>query len=65
MGLYIRMAIYFIAPFIAGLGFASYNPDAGTLTVNLDDLAVVLGGIATFIGTFWAGRVAKARGGKT
>ena len=65
MGLFIRMVLYFLAAAAAGAGFVDYDPDAATVTANLDDLAVILGGVLTYIGTFAASRVAKARGGKT
>ena len=65
MGLFIRMVLYLASGMIAGAGFASFDDAAGTLTVNLDDLATILGGLVTFAGTFFASRWAKARGGVT
>ena len=65
MGLPIRMVLYFIAAAASGAGFASFDAEAGDLTVNLDDLAVIIGGVLTYAGTFVASRVAKAKGGAT
>lgn len=65
MALAIRMILYAASAFIAGLGWASFDETAGTLTVNIDDLAVIFGSAVTFVGTFIASRLAKARGGKT
>ena len=59
------MALYLASGMIAGMGFASFDDAAGTLTVNIDDMATILGGLVTFAGTFVVGRFAKARGGKT
>jgi len=65
MGLFIRMVLYLVSGMAAGAGFASFDEGAGTLTVNLDDLSVILGSLVTFAGTFIAGRFVKARGGTT
>jgi len=65
MGLFIRMVLYLASGMIAGAGFASFDDTAGTLTVNIDDVAAILGGIVTFAGTFIFGRFAKTRGGQT
>lgn len=59
------MMLYAASAFIAGMGWASFDDTAGTLTVNIDDIAVMLGSAATFAGTFFASRWAKSRGGKT
>ena len=65
MMLFVRMALYALSAGAAGYGFGTYDADAGTLTLNLDQVASIIGGAATFLGTFWTSRVAKARGGKT
>lgn len=65
MGLAIRMILYLAAGILAGQGLAVFDPDAGTLTFDIDSLAQLLGGLVTFVGTFVASRVAKARGGTT
>ena len=65
MALAIRMILYAVSAFIAGMGWASFDEGAGTLTVNLDDIATIAAGAVTFAGTFIASRWAKARGGKT
>lgn len=61
----IRMVLYFLSALIAGQGVAVFDPDAGTLTFDLEHLELAIGGLGTFLGTFWAGRVAKRRGGTT
>lgn len=61
----IRMILYFLSALVAGQGLAIYDHDAGTITFAIEDLAMAIGGIATFGGTFLVGRVAKARGGAT
>ncbi len=65
IGLFIRMALYLGGAFVAGQGWATFNPDAGTLTIQLDPLVEVLAGLAVFGGTFAASRVVKKKGGKT
>jgi hypothetical protein len=65
MGLVIRMLLYALSMFLSGYGFASFDESSMTLTINLEQLAIVLGGLATFVGTFIAGRWAKAKGGVT
>jgi len=61
----LRMIIYFLSALIAGQGIAVFDPDAGTLTFDLEHIELLLGGIATFIGTFWTSRIAKKNGGAT
>ncbi|UWR36134.1 hypothetical protein [Sulfitobacter sp. W074] len=65
MALAIRMILYAASAFIAGLGWASFDEAAGTITVNIDDIVTIIAGALTFAGTFIASRLAKARGGKT
>jgi hypothetical protein len=65
IGLFIRMALYLGGAFVAGQGWATFNPDAGTLTIALDPLVEVLAGFAVFGGTFAASRLVKKRGGTT
>lgn len=65
MMLYIRMGLYLAAGILAGQGIAVFNPEAGTVTFQIDELATALAGLATFAGTFAASRIAKARGGAT
>ena len=61
----IRMILYFLSALVAGQGLAIYDHEAGTITFAIEDLALAIGGIATFGGTFVLGRFAKARGGAT
>lgn len=63
--LYIRMALYLIGGALAGYGLATFDPEAGTITFQIDALAQALSGLATFLGTFWVSRIAKKRGGVT
>lgn len=65
MGLYIRMALYFLSSGAAALGIAAFDPEAGTITFDLKAVELLLGGLATFAATFFSSRVAKARGGNT
>lgn len=65
MMLFIRMALYALSAGAAGYGIGTYDSAAGTLTLNLDQVASIIGGALTFAGTFWASRIAKARGGHT
>lgn len=41
---YLRLAFYSIAAIVAGAGLGDFDPTTGTLTMNLNDLAVALGG---------------------
>lgn len=63
--LILRMVLYFAAAGAAGAGIASYDETAQTLTMNLDDLAVIIAGVGGYIATFWSSRVAKRKGGET
>lgn len=65
MALFIRMVIYTLAvPAAAYIG-GTYDPTTQTLTIDLEALVEVCVGLATVVGTFVAGRVAKSRGGLT
>lgn len=65
MGLFVRMVLYAVFAFLGGYGFATFDENAMTLTINLEQLTIVVTGAAAYIGTFIAGRIAKAKGGKT
>lgn len=65
MGVYIRMALYLLAAGAATLGIATFDPVAGTITFDINSLALAVGGAVSFVGTFLAGRVFKARGGSS
>lgn len=65
MMLYIRMALYLIGGLLAGQGLAIFDPEAGTITFQIDSLAQTLTGLVAFVGTFATSRVAKRRGGAT
>ena len=59
--LYIRMALYALCAGAAGYGLATFDPQAGTVTFQIDELAKMLGGAAGFVATFIASRYAKHR----
>lgn len=61
VGLAIRMALYAISSFLAGQGIAHFDPQAGTITFELESLALAIGGAVTFIGTFLVSRTARTR----
>ncbi len=63
--LYIRMSLYAVFAALASAGLVDYNPDAGTVTFQVESLALGLSGAVGFVGTFWTSRIAKKRGGKT
>lgn len=65
MFLAIRMILYFLFAGIAGQGIAVFDPDAGTLTFELESLTASITGLLGFAGTFIASRWAKIRGLKT
>lgn len=65
MALYIRMILYFLFPLIAGQGLGVFDPQAGTLTIHIENAATILAGAVGFVVTFAAGRWAKVRGGFT
>ena len=61
MFLLIRMALYAVSSFLAGYGYAVYDAEAGTLTLNLDQIATFIVSAAVFIGTFVTSRFARRR----
>ena len=63
--LYIRMALYLIGGALAGYGLATFDPEAGTITFQIDALAQIIVGFTGYVGTFRASRIAKKRGGAT
>ncbi len=65
MMLFVRMALYALSAGLAGYGIGTYDAGAGTLTLQIDQLAEVIAGAGVFLATFAASRIAKARGGKT
>tara|TARA_R110000868_G_scaffold237132_9_gene491595 strand:- start:4370 stop:4579 length:210 start_codon:yes stop_codon:yes gene_type:complete len=65
IGLFIRMMLYLGGAFVAGQGWATFNPGAGTLTIQIEPLVEVLAGLSVFGGTFAASRVVKKKGGTT
>jgi hypothetical protein len=65
MALVIRMILYFLFPLIAGQGIGVFDPESGTLTVQIDSVVPILAGAVGFVVTFVVGRWAKLRGGFT
>lgn len=59
MTLAIRMILYFCSSFLAGMGVAVFNEDAGTLTLNLEQVTSIISGALVFVATFVASRFAK------
>jgi len=65
MALYIRMALYFLFGSLAGQGWLEWDAVNKTVLISVDDMVPALMGGLGFIGTFFASRVAAARGGAT
>ena len=65
MGLFVRMALYFILPSLGTASWIDWHPDAGNLVIDVDGLAVAIPAYAGFIATFFVGRFFKRRGGLT
>lgn len=63
--LYVRMIFYALCAGLAGYGVATFDPAAGTVTIQIDELAKIIVGVVGYIGTFVASRVAKKNGGAT
>lgn len=61
MMLAIRMVLYFLSALLAGQGLAVYDPEAGTITFEIESLALALGGVVTFAGTFVVSRFSRQR----
>lgn len=40
---YIRIALYILAPVIASFGFGVWDQEAGTLTLSMNEIAAALG----------------------
>ena len=65
MGLFVRMALYALFSGMSGYGFGTLDPSTNDFTVNIDQLAQILGGAFGFVATFVASRIAKRNGGAT
>ena len=70
MFLYVRMAVYLISGALAGMGYGtmaetSYCWAESASCIDLDAVTQMALGLATFLGTFWASRIAKKKGGAT
>lgn len=40
--IYIRMALYLLGPLLVAFGIGSFDADAGTITINIEQAAVAL-----------------------
>lgn len=65
MTLYIRMGLYFIFAALASQGIVVFDQTDGTVAFQVEDLALVLGGVVAYAVTYVTSRIAKSRGGKT
>jgi hypothetical protein len=65
VSLFVRRLIYALSAGAAGYGLGTFDPLTGTVSFQIDDLAQIVGGALTFVGTFLAGRIAKRNGGAT
>jgi hypothetical protein len=59
------MVLYAAFSAMASEGLIFFDAEAGTITLRVDDLMLLGTGAVGYIGTFAAGRYAKARGGAT
>lgn len=65
MALYLRMALYFVFASLSSAGWLEWDAVEKTVLIDVDGMAVAIGGAVGFIATFLAGRWAKSRGGAT
>lgn len=65
MMLSFRMVLYFLFASLASHGFVVFDQIEGTVTFQIEHLAMVGTGVVGYLGTFFFSRVAKARGGQT
>lgn len=65
MGLFIRMILYPIFTMLAAEGIVLFDGETGTVSFQIDDLILFGAGVIGYVGTFIAGRRAKAKGGLT
>lgn len=65
MALFIRMILYPIFSALAVEGLVLFDAATGSVTFKIDDIILVIVGIVGYLGTFVAGRWAKAKGGLT
>lgn len=59
--LYVRMALYAVFSAMAWNGFITFDPEAGTVTFQIDQLIQIIGGVGGYLATFAASRWAKHR----
>ena len=51
---YIRIALYILAPVIASFGFGVWDQEAGTLTLSMNEIAAALGAASLASGAIFA-----------
>ena len=65
LALLARIGLYFAGGWLANQGYASFDQAAGTITLQIEPLSEVVGGLLVAGGTFAMSRVVKAKGGHT
>jgi hypothetical protein len=61
MMLAVRMFLYLVFGALAGQGLVVFDQTAGTVTFRVEDLMLIVTGLAGYLGTFVASRFAKVR----
>ena len=51
---YIRIALYILAPVIASFGFGVWDQEAGTLPLSMNEIATALAAATVFSGAVFA-----------
>ena len=51
---YIRIALYVLAPVVASFGFGVWDQEAGTLTLSMNEIAAALGAATVFSGALFS-----------
>lgn len=65
IALIIRIGLYFLGGWLASRGLAGFDPTAGTITLQVDQIAQAISGLGAVLAAIgWRG-FAKASGGVT
>lgn len=59
------MILYFVFAGLASQGLVVFDGEAGTVTLHVESIVLLISGVAGYVGTFYASRVAKKKGGPT
>jgi hypothetical protein len=51
---YIRIALYILAPIVASFGFGVWDQETGTLTLSMNEIAAALGAATLASGAIFA-----------